>query len=257
MNTQGRVGRCGTRRSRLAIGSAVFMVAALPLSTTDTAQGDIVTLHVSGTVTSIDRTDPENFDLDGSVAIGSPYQLTFAIDTDAPDSDPDPVWGRFQLAAASGQLGSYAWSRTVPPVYGIETVNDLADFVDEYHLEQQNPGFAGTFIMGGVPTPLTNESFEFLFAGIGLRDFSTNALDSDALVIPSLSDWGTSRFVMHFSLNEAVTGIDSHIVIEGTVDSITTPEPGSATVVGLLLTVYTVKRRDRNYSCSREIISSA
>ncbi len=258
MEAHGRVSRCGVGMPRLATGWAAFLVLALPLSTTETAQGDIVTLHVAGTVTNITRTDQENFDLDGSVVIGSPYQLTFVIDTDAPDLDPHLDSGQYLLVASSGQFGTYTWSRTDPPVKEIQIKNNLGGYIDEYHIEQHNPEFTGTLLVGGVPTLLANESFEFIFAGVYLPDESMTALDSDALVIPSLNDWGDDRvFGMNIQLDEDVTGLNATIFIDGTVDSITTPEPGAAAVVGLLWAAYVVKRRDRNYPCSREILSSA
>jgi len=257
MKAHGRVGRCGVGISMLATGWAAFMVLALPLSTTETAQGDIVSLHVAGTVTIISSPFPGQFDLDGSVSVGSPYQLTFVIDTDVPDIDPDPARGVFLLVSASGQVGNYMWSRTGSPVNGIEVVNDLGGIVDEYDLGPQDFEIDGEFLVGGVPTRLTNDSFEFIFAGIDLTDRSGNVIDSDALVIPSLGDWSESGFIMHLTLDEAATGINSQITIQGSVDGITTPEPGAATVMGAILAAYTLRRRDRDQSLPRETRSSA
>ena len=193
--------------------------------TTQAAHGDIVTVEVAGTVTNVIRTDPNRFDLDGSVSAGSPYQMTFVINTDAIDADPDPGRGTYFIVAASGQLGNYIWSKTQAPVFGIEIDNDRVGVVDEYELGSQDFDFTENFLIDGTPTLLSNNAFEFVLAGINLSDPSMVALDSDALVLPLLNDWGSTSFGMRFISDENAVGFLEIVFIHGTVDSITVPEP--------------------------------
>lgn len=256
MNTQGCVGRCGVRPSRLATGCAAFMVVASPLITSKQAQGEVVTLHVSGTVTSIGHTDQENFDFDGSVVVGSPYQLTFVIETSASDLDPDPERGRFLLIASSGSIGNYTWSKTAAPVYEVETANNLGGNIDRIQFGQPNPDFAGTFQLGGVPAILESDAFEFIYAGAALYDTSMSALQSDSLVVPELNDWDSRYLTMHFNLDEAAIGIGAKINVRGTVDGINMPEPSTLGVVSLLIIGVVGRHRKDEYTADDPSASS-
>lgn len=239
MNSHGRVNCCGMGISTFAAGWTALGALALPLSIAQTAHGDIVTVQVSGTVTKVEHTAPSRLDFDGSVVIGSPYHLTFVIDTDAVDSDPDPGRGAYLIESASGEIGNYTWSKTQAPVFGIEVYNDQHGVADEYELGSQDFEFNENFLIDGIPTLLSKNAFEFVSARILLTDLSTSALDSDALVLPVLDGWGLTSFGFQFVSDENAVGFHATVYAGGTIDSITIPEPGAAIIAGLLLAGYT------------------
>ncbi len=244
MGSQGRVRRANLWLPYPGIGLPVLMVFASTLAKPQSAQGDIVTLQVTGSVTSVNSMDPPGlFDLDGSVTVGSPYSLTFTIDTNAPDINPDTDYGRYLYVTSNGSLGNYAWNSGPAPVYEVETENDLGGIEDRYLLGQPDPVVTGNFVLDGNLTTLDNASFSFVYAGIRLSDATATALDSDALVIPELTDWDTGVFTMHFILDEGQTGIDASILIEGSVDSILIPEPGAVATVASFTVGYILNRR--------------
>ena len=241
MGTQGRVRRANRWLPYPGIGLAVLMVFASTLAEPQSAQGDIVTLQVTGSVTSMGMDNPSLFDLDGSVTIGSPYQLTFVIDTDAPDTESFSDKGVYELVATSGQLGNYTWSKTTPPVLEIETRDNYG--YDGLSLGQYNSDISGTFLVEGTPTLLTNTAFEFTLAGISLIDSSMTVLDSDALVIPVLDDWEEGVFGWNITLDENIVGVQQMLSVHGTVDQILViPEPGAVLVLGLGALFYMFKR---------------
>ncbi len=219
-------------------------VLTTSLLTTQATQGDIVTLQVSGTVTEIFFTDQGNFDLDGSVSVGTPYQMTFVIDTNAPDLLPISDSGKYEAVSLSGQFGNYTWDTTPSSTPEIEIENDNGGALDIFIVDQQNPVFTGSLIVGGTPTPFDDILFEYTLAGFFLTDESMTALNSDALVIPEISDWGDDKvFTVKFGLDDYLTGFNERIIVRGTVDSITIPEPGAFVLIGLLITGYSMKRR--------------
>lgn len=196
--------------------AVAFVLAALP----GPAQADLITFNFSGHVTSV--FDNYN-ELDGSVAVGTPFSGQYTFDSAWPHSDTDPNYRNYSPVSPTGvgmsvSVGNYhTQSVSTADQDFFISVADNWSGEDCYDVNS----------MKNVPTGSLNDPYMFF----SLEDYSQTALSSLALPLtpPDLSAWTSNIFWLWNNENE--------IHIEGSLETLTmegAPVPVPGTLVLLL-----------------------
>lgn len=183
------------------------------------AQASIVSFQVSGTIDTVDPTLAG-----GGIAVGDTFTVTYSFDDTTPArSGSDSNFAVFDaLTSFNVTAGTYIASSNGAPE--IQVDNDPPAPNDDRYavISRASDGLTGAAINGN----------DLTFAGFRLDD-STNAVFSDALILPTtldLNDFDSNNFIMFFN----------DFVVFGKITSIqpvapAVPEPASMSVMLTLL----------------------
>ena len=127
--------------------SVIFIVLILlSISSIPPARGEIVTLQLTGTVSSIDLSS--NFAFDGSVNVGTAMSATCIYDTDASPVSTFPIYD-YPVISASMTLGNYTFAHNPlsvdPAIFRVAQGNYV------YSIESLASRFDGTIYVNGLP----------------------------------------------------------------------------------------------------------
>ena len=190
------------KRANRAILALAFLSLLLPPS----VKAEIKKFAFSGVISSVDN---RGFQLDASIAAGTPFQGYYVFDTTAVDSSADPTVGMYQFTGSTFgvvvKVGNYVF-RTNP-----QHVNFLMSVVnrttDGYLLRSYNN-------VCSRPVSVDHISWQ-------LDDQTGTVLSNDLLPTtpPTLSQWQSL-----FGLN--ITGTCSSFFIRGHINAIAETSPG-------------------------------
>lgn len=199
----------------------VFMICA-------SATAGLVDVTANGIVDFVSGEGPSFF-LDGSVTVGTPCIINYTYDTTTLDTLPTDVKnGRYALSNWLITLGNYVatdssnWINISDDVQeGIPPVSEADYYVAE------GDGSANDVVFPPFGFGFDTLSSYWSFISLIDRD-PPDAIASDALIMPNLSDWASSKsFGIMFG---SVEGGDIEII--GYVTTLT-PEPATVLLLGL------------------------
>jgi len=215
------------RRIILTIGLAVLL-----FDLARTAQAEWVTIQIEGVIDYVE--DYGNY-LGGKVNVGSTMTGWYTYDTTVPDSEPWEKVGRYKQnnspAGIHFDTEGFSFNTTPDSLdFYVDITNDnahyLGDFQDVYQI---GSSYDNLPFKEGVPID---------GIGLGLLDYSGNALSSDALpiTIPNLQDWQENGFWV---------GSDRNFNIRGTITAMV-PEPASILILSFgALSLFTRKAKGK------------
>lgn len=206
-------------------------------------QATSITYEFSGTVNDVDDYDaawPE------CIQAGVRFEGRLTLDLSAPDLDPDPDLGTYDIAAFASlwiSIESVILRNDPSELFQLHAWNDWRGPEDKWSVTVRNP------IASGVLRPL---SYRDYYISIILLDDDADQFDGDALPLDlNLSAFETTRLYITNHVSGMCAGWSCYIYgfrIDGTIDAFeVVPEPSTFLLVGLGLAAIGIMRGWRGY----------
>jgi len=223
-------------RNKLSI---LLSFAAIWAAAAGYAAGSIVTVYVTGTVTSV--SSEGGFSLDGSIMGGS-FMAGYCIyDIDTPDQEPGEYLGTYPLISMSMNIGNYTFTHNPTSTEFPSFELFLSNYV--YIIRSPEPRFDGTIYVNS--SPKTYDDITWQWANLELMNlwtssseyFTTDALPSS---FPELSVFDNRRAFEARFYDEG----NGYFGIYGEVTGLkVVPEPATILLFGLGAMLLRKKRR--------------
>ena len=214
--------------------AAWALIVGVGLCVGSSAHALPVTFQFSGVVTVADEWVPGS--LGGAIEVGDAFEGSYTFESTVVDGSPDPEVGDYPCGALPCQFTVTVGSLTFSGIGSSPLIYDrpTGDIYAVYN----------EVVQPNVPVG------DALIFGVGLELLDPDAFSGTALPLtpPDLADFETARF--------GVWGRVSHQVpwsfyVEGTLASLTVPEPAPAALAASLLGLFAALRSPRSRSTTR------
>ena len=212
--------------------SSILVVASVVVCLAGSAWAELIPCCASGTVSEVTVVKPSEFDLDGSVHVGSPITFAWEYDTTASDGNSDPTVGQYGLFHFQVDVGNYTFEGQGPSLEIRDDYNATTMY-DEYRVKSGTVAVTHGQLEGseGLNGPMSDFC-------VDLYDSSATALPSDAQCVPpDLPAWTS-----HSASVTLYSDGGSCISITASLDSVT-PEPTATVLLAMGGLTVLIRRR--------------